>query len=111
MKRFLIGTLLSAALLLPAGFAQNDEKEGRIQQRKENQQQRIGNGVKSGQLTPGETARLETQESSLNKEIRTDRRQNGGNLTNNEKKQINRQQNRLSKDIYRDKHNQKKAQP
>jgi hypothetical protein len=79
-------------------------QEGRIQQRKENQQQRIANGVKNGSLTPKDTAHLENKEANLNKEIRTDRKANGGNLTNNEKRQVNRQQNRLSKDIYNQKH-------
>jgi hypothetical protein len=76
-----------------------------IKQRKENQQDRIAQGVKSGQLTAGETAKLETKEARLNHEIRADRKANGGNLTNKEKKQINRQQNKLSRQIYRDKHN------
>lgn len=79
-------------------------QEGRIQQRKENQQQRIANGVENGSLTPKETAHLENKEANLNKEIRTDRKANGGNLTNNQKRQINRQQNRLSKNIYNQKH-------
>jgi hypothetical protein len=61
--------------------------------------------VKSGQLTAHETARLETKESRLNKETRTDRAANGGKLTAAEKQQVNRQQNRLSRDIYKDKHN------
>ena len=94
-------TMMAAGLIAStAAVAQ----EGRIQQRKENQQQRIGNGVKNGSLTPKETARLENKEAKLNKEIRTDRKANGGNLTNNQKAQINRQQNRLSKDIYQTKH-------
>lgn len=76
-----------------------------IQQRKENQQDRIANGVGNGSLTPHETANLEHKEAGLNREIRHDRRQNGGNLTNKEKAQVNRQQNRLSGNIYRDKHN------
>jgi hypothetical protein len=76
-----------------------------IAQRKENQQHRIANGVKSGQLTAGETARLEKKESNLNKETRADRAANGGKLTTAEKKQVNHQQNKLSKDIYKDKHN------
>ncbi len=76
-----------------------------IQQRKENQQDRIANGVANGSLTPHETANLEHKEAGLNHEIRQDRRQNGGNLTNNEKAQVNRQQNKLSRNIYRDKHN------
>jgi hypothetical protein len=76
-----------------------------IQQRKENQQDRIANGVGNGSLTPHETANLEHKEAGLNHEIRQDRRQNGGNLTNKQKAQVNRQQNRLSRNIYRDKHN------
>jgi len=76
-----------------------------IAQRKENQQDRIANGVKSGQLTPGETANLENKEAAINKETRTDRAANGGKLTGAEKAQINRQQNQTSKQIYADKHN------
>jgi hypothetical protein len=84
---------------------------GTIGQRKENQQDRIAQGVKSGQLTAGETANLEHKEAGLNKEIRTDRKDNGGNLTDNEKKQINQQQNKLSKNIYKDKHNNRVQHP
>ena len=76
-----------------------------IHQRKENQQDRIAQGVKSGQLTAGETSRLEGREANLNKEIHNDRAANGGKLTAGEKAQVNRQQNRISGAIYRDKHN------
>jgi len=74
---------------------------GEINQRRENQQDRIAQGVKSGSLTPHETARIEHQESRLNHEIHHDR-QNG--LSGSERRQINRQQNRLSHEIYRQKH-------
>ena len=76
-----------------------------IAQRKENQQDRIANGVKSGQLTAGETANLEKKEAAINKETSTDRAANGGKLTSAEKAQVNRQQNQMSKQIYADKHN------
>jgi hypothetical protein len=76
-----------------------------IKARQENQQDRIAQGVQSGQLTAGETANLERKEARLNREIRRDRKANGGNLTNKEKAKINRQQNKLSSNIYRDKHN------
>ena len=72
------------------------------------QQERIGQGIKSGQLTAGEASNLEKKEANLNKEERTDRAANGGKLTQGEKKQINRQQNGLSKQIYNKKHNAKK---
>src|SRR5579859_5328592 len=76
-----------------------------IKQRKENQQDRIANGIQSGQLTAGETSKLETKEAAVNGEIKADRAANGGKLTTAEKAQVNRQQNQLSKQIYKDKHN------
>ena len=81
-----------------------------IAQRKENQQDRIANGVRSGQLTAGETSKLETKEAAINGETRADRAANGGKLTSAEKQQINTQQNQLSKQIYNDKHNANTAQ-
>jgi hypothetical protein len=81
-----------------------------VGQRKENQQDRIANGVKSGQLTAGETANLETKEAAINGETRADRAANGGKLTQAEKQQINGQQHQLSKQIYNDKHNANTAQ-
>jgi hypothetical protein len=106
MKRVIIASMLMGALLTgtaATSFAA-DEKEGVIKQRKENQQKRIAQGVKSGSLTPKETARIEHNESKINKEVRADRKANGGNLTNKEKAQVNRQQNRVSKQIYNQKH-------
>lgn len=99
MKNVILAIAAAAvlAVTLPA-----DQK---IAQRKENQQDRIAQGVKSGQLTAGETARLETKEARVNKEIRTDRAANGGKLTGAEKAQVNHQQNKMSKAIYKDKHN------
>jgi hypothetical protein len=81
-----------------------------IAQRKENQQDRIANGIKSGQLTAGETSKLETKEAAVNGEIKADRAANGGKLTAAEKQQVNRQQNQLSRQIYQDKHNANTAQ-
>ncbi len=112
MKRIIWSMTVGAMLLASATVSfGDDEKEGKVARRQERQQKRIGNGVKNGSLTAGETSRLEHQEGGLNEEIRTDRKANGGNLTNNEKKQINQQQNKVSKEIYKDKHNANKQQP
>ena len=80
----------------------------KVGQRAENQQDRIASGVKSGQLTAGETSNLEKQESAINQEKRADRAANGGPLTAQEKAKINRQQNHVSHEIYKDKHNHKR---
>jgi hypothetical protein len=78
---------------------------GEIGQRRQDQQDRIAQGVKSGQLTAGETAKLENQQQGVNKEISGDRQANGGKLTGLDKKAINQSQNNASKNIYSKKHN------
>lgn len=100
MKNVLRGTLV-ATIIAAAAFAQTSE----VGQRKDNQQDRIAQGVQSGQLTAGETSNLEKKEAAINQEVHTDRTLNGGKLTPGEKAQVNRQQNRVSGQIYNDKHN------
>jgi hypothetical protein len=84
---------------------QNVNPKSEVGQRQRNQQERIAQGVRSGQLRPGETAHLEGREAAVNKEIHNDRAANGGTLTAAERRQVNRQQNRTSGAIYNKKHN------
>src|ERR1700685_2206866 len=116
--------ILSAAALIimcvPPAFAQSQTpaapapattpatdapKPGIVGDRKENQQDRIAQGVQSGQLTSGETKNLETKEAGLNKEERTMRSEDDGHLTAGDRATLNNQQNHLSNQIYDDKHN------
>lgn len=108
MKRLALSIMMGALLAATATVSYGADEKGKIGQRAENQQDRIGQGVENGSLTAGETAHLEHREAQVNKEVRHDRKVNGGNLTNKEKAQINHQQNQLSKQIYKDKHNGRK---
>src|SRR5579859_4839584 len=110
MPIFALATLFASAPL----FAQQTQsttstttqpKEGSVNDRRQDQQGRIANGVQSGQLTAGETKNLEGREANVNREIKDDRQANGGKLTTQERRQVNRQQNNMSKSIYQDKHN------
>jgi len=92
----------TAATLLLTGMLANAQS---VEERKENQQQRIGQGIEKGQLTPGETASLERQERAVNKEVRTDRKANGGKLTPGERQHVQAQQNTMSKEIHTDRTN------
>jgi hypothetical protein len=96
---------LSAASLVAQTATTQATANATINQRKLNQQDRIAKGVQSGQLTAGETAHIEKQESAINREERAMRAQDNGHLTTADKKLINHQQNQESKRIYRDKHN------
>jgi hypothetical protein len=89
------------------GAVQNTNPKSEVGKREERQQDRIAQGVKSGQLTAGEAAHLEHNEAKINRQIAADRKANGGKLTQQEKRQINKEQNRESRQIYRAKHNNK----
>jgi hypothetical protein len=77
--------------------------------RRDNQQQRIANGIRSGQMSPSEVSKTEAHEQNINHQVAVDRQANGGKLTPAEKKNINQKQNSASKQIYKDKHNEKTA--
>ncbi len=83
---------------------QNVNPKSEVGQRQRMQQERIGQGIKSGQLTPAEAARMENQEKHINREVARDRAANGGTLTPGEKAKVNHQQNKVSRHIYRQKH-------
>ncbi|HUN84911.1 MAG TPA: hypothetical protein VMU48_11050 [Terracidiphilus sp.] len=119
MQRTLLTFALAVLAVSGPVFAQNQPapqpnsngttKEGSVNDRRQDQQGRIANGVQSGQLTAGETKNLEGREANLNREIKDDRSADGGKLTTQERQQVNRQQNHLSKSIYNDKHNANQA--
>jgi len=100
MKTLILSTVMTS--MVAAGLMAQTSEVG---QRKENQQQRIAQGVGSGQLTAGETANLEKKEAAINQEVKADRSLNGGKLTPQERKTVNAQQNQMSRKIYGDKHN------
>jgi len=77
--------------------------------RRDMQQQRIANGIRSGQMSPSEAAKTERHEQNINQHVGADRQANGGKLTPQEKTNINKQQNSASRQIHEDKHNEKTA--
>jgi hypothetical protein len=110
LMKFVTAVLASALVIAPAALlAQTTPTPGahdyNIGQRKVDQQDRIANGVKSGQLTARETSHLEHQEAGINREERGMRAQDNGHLTGQDRKTLHAQQNQESRRIYRDKHN------
>jgi len=99
MKKILAVAML-AALSLPA-FAQNTTPG--IDQRQNNQERRIEQGVRSGQLTPRETARLERGQAR----IRQMERQAlaDGHVSRRERAAIDQAQERQNQLIAQLKHN------
>jgi len=79
--------------------------------REANQDQRIANGLRSGQMTSGEAARAERTQSNIDQQVHNDREANGGKLTGAERQQINGEQNQASRQIYDEKHNGNTVKP
>ncbi len=73
--------------------------------REANQDQRIANGERTGQMTSGEAARADRTQSAIDQQVHNDRVANGGKLTGAERQQINGEQNAASRQIYNEKHN------
>jgi len=89
----------------PPAKSQGPETGQQIQNRRENQQDRISQGIASGKLTAGEASNLETKMSDINHEEADMRKLDNGHLTKADRATLQQQQNQLSKQIYRDKHN------
>jgi hypothetical protein len=94
-----LGLAFCGAALAQAGTVQRDV----------NQQQRIEQGLKSGQLTTQEAARLEREESRVERDQA--RAMRDGKLTPAEKARLAREQNKVSRDIYREKHDAQTGNP
>ena len=97
-------TAIAAALFCGSAFAQT----GTVQ-RDVNQQERIEQGLKSGQLTTREAARLEREEARVDRDQA--RALRDGTLSPAEKARLAREQNKVSRDIYREKHDAQTGDP
>jgi hypothetical protein len=79
-----------------------------INQRLENQHDRIQAGTKDDQLTRAERTRLRANDAAVRAQEKVYRQANDGKLTKTEKQQLNRELNRSSRQIYRARHNDRK---
>jgi len=98
MKRLAIvaaaSVLVLSTTMAPAGV---------IHRRQKHQQARIRQGVRSGELTPEEAAKLKAEE----QKVQADREKAAadGKVTGKERRTIRHEQNQASRDIVRKKHN------
>lgn len=96
-----IALLLSNLILSPYSTA--DVNTPRIDQRQENQQERIEQGINSGALTDHEANRLENQQTRI--ENREAAAKADGVVTQTERSRLSHQQNKANRNIRRKKHN------
>ncbi len=102
--RTLVAALIAATLSVPV-LAQSSTPG--IDQRQANQQQRIDQGVSSGELNKREAARLEKGQEKVQR--MEDKAKADGTVTAAERRRIEREQNRQSRRIARQKHDAQHA--
>jgi hypothetical protein len=88
---------------LMAGAVVAQTKSPRVDRRERRQQARIEEGVKSGELTGKEAAKLESQQQKIERDEM--KAKADGTLSPAERMKLKREQNRASKRIYKKKHN------
>jgi hypothetical protein len=106
MKLLYIAAAFILACVALSALAQTSSTP-RIDQRQANQERRIEQGEKSGQLTQKEAARLEKGQARVQK--MEDKAAADGKVTKKERARIERAQDRQSKAIYRQKHDKQTA--
>ena len=78
--------------------------EAEVNQRLDNQQNRIANGEANGTMNGRQAARDETRDANIAQRESRDEAAHGGHLTKREQHNLNRSLNRNSSDIHRQKH-------
>jgi hypothetical protein len=107
MNKHLMSLMIaSGALLASSAFAQNAQED---QQRNVNQQERIEQGLQSGQLSTKEAGSLERGQQDIDRVESKDLR--NGSISPAEQSRLNAMENRQSNAIYDDKHNAVKGNP
>ena len=105
-RKLLTAAALSAAIAGVAATALADTQWEKDHPRREqvnnrlaNQNKRIQNEVKEGEMTKGQAAKLHKEDRNIRKEEKLMAGQNGGHITKQEQKTLNQQENKVSKQI------------
>lgn len=96
----LTGAMASTAMAAPDTTWQKDHpRREQVNQRLANQDARIKEEVKEGDLTKAQGAALHKEDHKIRHEERLMASQNGGHITKQEQKTLNQQENEVSKQI------------
>lgn len=80
-------------------FAKNHPRREQVNERLENQNRRIRDEVKEGDMTKAQGAKLHREDRQIRQEERLMASQNGGHITAQEQKTLNQQENAISRQI------------
>lgn len=91
--------LFASSAMADGNFAKTHPRRDQVNDRLENQNKRIHEEVKEGDISKKQAAQLHKKDRQIRKEERLMASQNGGHITKQEQKTLNQQENKVSKQI------------
>jgi hypothetical protein len=107
--------LVMSLLVSGSAWAQSEDwnekhpRRAQVNQRVENQRDRVADGVAKGQLTKKEANEIRGKESNVRQQERDMARLNGGRITRGEQRTLNQEENKVSRQIHRERHDNEKV--
>ncbi len=90
---------ISNLALADTQWQKNHPRREQVNGRLANQNQRIRNEVKEGEMSKAQAGQLHKEDRQIRREERMMASQNGGHITKSEQKVLNQQENQVSKQI------------
>lgn len=94
-----LSTTALGALAADSKWEKDHPRREQVNDRLKNQNRRIHNEVKEGELSKSQAAALHEQDHQIRQEERSMASQNNGHITKQEQKTLNQQENAVSKEI------------
>lgn len=95
----LFAGVTGSAFAADTNWEKHHPRRGQVNERLENQNKRINQEVKEGELTKAQANKLRKEDRQIRQEERAMASQNGGHITKAEQKVLNQQENAVSKQI------------
>jgi len=90
---------IAGSAMAESKFAKDHPRRHQVNSRLNNQNKRIHQEVKEGEMSKGQAAKLHKEDRQIRGEERSMASQNGGHITKQEQSTLNKQENGVSKQI------------
>jgi len=97
-------SLLSVPAFADTRWEREHPRRDQVNDRLENQHERVRAGVRDGELTRREARRIHREDRAIRGEERAMAAEHHGHITRGEERRLDRQENRVSRQIYRERH-------
>jgi hypothetical protein len=94
-----VATGTAAQVLAETQWQKNHPRREQVNERLANQNRRINQEVKEGEITPQQARKLHREDRQIRQEERDMASQNGGHITQSEQRVLNQQENAVSRQI------------